>query len=692
MALAIQHPSRSLRAELRRIFETAKMPSSPAVAARILELIHRPGSAAADFADVIRGDGGLSARLLKMANSAYFGQRTDVTTVDRAVTVLGLRRVKMIALGVHLVRHLDRLGGAPFDMRTFWQHALVRACLARSIAQRILPARAEEAFLVGLLEDCGIVLLVQVLGCTYADLYRSGRLSPAAFYAVEKATFPHTHAEAIAAMAAEWRFPQIIAVPLARHHQPIKLHQTSSDVQRLQAVAYFVGAFRFAKDLRVDPSELELREFREMELGLDGVSWAGIEKQAADEYRRLSLLYANKLADDTDVAELLSEVNRQLAVVAGDADQRVLDVETERKQLLDKQERLARALADYREQAARDPLTGLLNRGALAQSARLAIQHYRDEATTIGALFVDIDNFKKLNDTYGHGVGDAVLKAVAACLVQEVGHQATVGRYGGEELAVILRGPSEEATRQTAERVVRCVRGLDFSDLGIMEPVTCSVGAVWTDHAQVASAEELFAAADRKMYQAKREGKDRCRFELLTSLTSLFGREDRRGSAAVGPSPSRKGCVERAGVSWFGKLRTIAERLNREKLDIAAEMGRRPRHDLIGPCVFHYFTNAGASTGRERACLRNISTGGVGLLVGRPTVRGEPVEVELVKGGSQLFLAGLVAHCRHIEGGIHETGVQLVTHSSSPIISGDPQAATRDLDWVANALRAKQGF
>ena len=173
-----------LRGELKQLFARAKMPSSPALAARILELINDARSSTADFAAVIRTDSALSTRLLKTANSVQFAQRTPVTTIERAVTVLGLHRVKTISLGFQLVGHLDRLGGAPFDMTTFWQHSLLRACIARSIAQKVVPEREEEAFLIGLLQECGVLLLVQLLGPSYAGLYRSS-LPPAAFFAVD---------------------------------------------------------------------------------------------------------------------------------------------------------------------------------------------------------------------------------------------------------------------------------------------------------------------------------------------------------------------------------------------------------------------------------------------------------------------------------------------------------------------------
>ena len=94
-----ENQHRALQSDLRELFACGKMPTSPALAARILELIKDPSSSSNDFAQVIRADQALATRLLKTANSARFAQRGPVTTIDRAVTILGLGRVKTSSLG-----------------------------------------------------------------------------------------------------------------------------------------------------------------------------------------------------------------------------------------------------------------------------------------------------------------------------------------------------------------------------------------------------------------------------------------------------------------------------------------------------------------------------------------------------------------------------------------------------------------
>jgi diguanylate cyclase (GGDEF)-like protein len=680
-----------LTSKLRRLFAEAKMPTNPVLAARILSLIDDPRSGAADLGDLIRSDAALSTRLLKMANSVQFAQQSPATTIARAITVLGLNRVKTISLAFQLISHLDRLGGTPFDMKMFWQHSLLRACLSHSLAQRVVPERAEEAFLIGLLLDCGILLLVQVHGCSYGRLHRSAHLSPTAFCLVEQKSFPYTHVDAISVMASEWMLPKIIATPLGQHHTRPQADKSSSETERLCAISYFVGSLRFADGLTVDPEEEGLWEFGARALGLDRAIWEQVLQGAAAEYERVSSLYGDVTPEDVDVAEVLGEANRQLASVAHYTNQRMLDVEAERAAIQQEQRGLENALREYRERAALDPLTNVLNRGALTEAARKAIEQHVDRGTSIGALFLDLDDFKRLNDTCGHDVGDKTLKAVAGLLVREVAHMGAVGRYGGEEFVVVLRGLTADTTRKMGAQIVASVRALDGKALGFPGRITCSLGAVWSDRQSVNSAEELFTAADQLMYKAKRAGKDCYLFGLLTEpYDPEQGLERAASDAVASGGPSRTAGTGENGEATLEALAAIARQLNENEVDTFSGIRKQGRKRLTVPCVVHYFTGDGSEMRAEQAVTRNVSTGGVALLIARPLSRGEAVEVVLDKGAAKLFLAGLVSFCRHIVGGTHEVGVQFVTHSVTPIIFADATKALQNLDWVAQAARAKQ--
>jgi diguanylate cyclase (GGDEF)-like protein len=156
--------------------------------------------------------------------------------------------------------------------------------------------------------------------------------------------------------------------------------------------------------------------------------------------------------------------------------------------------------------ATTDALTGLPNRRYFEEFCGLLARRRRaDDA--VGVLMVDIDRFKMLNDTYGHAMGDEVLRAVGSAIVSAVREDDVPARYGGEEFVVLLRNPSRTVAVDVGERVREAVAALDLAPFGVPS-VSVSVG--------VAVAEvpdqpipELVRAADAALYRAKRAGRDR---------------------------------------------------------------------------------------------------------------------------------------------------------------------------------------
>ena len=156
--------------------------------------------------------------------------------------------------------------------------------------------------------------------------------------------------------------------------------------------------------------------------------------------------------------------------------------------------------------ASTDALTGLPNRRYFDESVALLARRRRAD-DKLGLLMVDIDRFKRLNDTFGHAVGDHVLRAVAGAIARAVRENDVPVRFGGEEFAVLLRNPSPGVAFEVGERVRRSVAELDLRGLGV-RAVSVSVG-VAVDEGPGGSIAGLVEAADRALYRAKRGGRDR---------------------------------------------------------------------------------------------------------------------------------------------------------------------------------------
>ncbi len=156
--------------------------------------------------------------------------------------------------------------------------------------------------------------------------------------------------------------------------------------------------------------------------------------------------------------------------------------------------------------ASTDALTGLPNRRYFDEFCGLLARRRRS-GDAVGVLMIDIDKFKALNDTHGHGTGDEVLRAVGGAIVAAVREDDVPARYGGEEFVVLLRNPTSAVALEVGERVRTSVGALDLQRFGV-PGVSVSVGVAVAVQADQPIG-DLIAQADRALYRAKRAGRDR---------------------------------------------------------------------------------------------------------------------------------------------------------------------------------------
>jgi len=180
------------------------------------------------------------------------------------------------------------------------------------------------------------------------------------------------------------------------------------------------------------------------------------------------------------------------------------------------QDELIGALEELRFGATHDSLSGLWNHEAILDLLGRELQRTYRRRTSIGILMVDIDHFKKVNDTYGHLNGDLVLKEVARRIEQAVRPYDWVGRYGGEEFIVLLSDCPREQIRGGGERIRLAVAGTPINAGGREINVTVSVGA--TSSLDANSQEDLLVRVDEALYRAKEKGRDRLELSIGTGV------------------------------------------------------------------------------------------------------------------------------------------------------------------------------
>ncbi len=175
-------------------------------------------------------------------------------------------------------------------------------------------------------------------------------------------------------------------------------------------------------------------------------------------------------------------------------------------------------VAEHRRISSLDSLTGVLNRGALMEKAELLFEQARDSVSQqhertridLSVCMIDLDNFKSINDTYGHAAGDAVLKAAADAIRGALREGDLVGRYGGEEFTVVFMSPGHDIGKErviVAERIRRAIEAAQAEYKGKAIPMTASIGTAKYKPGQTLN--ELISEADVAMYAAKKAGKNR---------------------------------------------------------------------------------------------------------------------------------------------------------------------------------------
>jgi len=172
--------------------------------------------------------------------------------------------------------------------------------------------------------------------------------------------------------------------------------------------------------------------------------------------------------------------------------------------------RAKEAVELLKEQARIDALTGLANRAAFESSLGSACAAHERTGSPVSLLLFDLDDFKRINDSYGHGVGDEALRRVGACLRETSRPYDTPCRYGGDEFVVLLGQTEGHNARRAGERLLEAIRCIELETLDTCLPIRASGGlASSTELRPGFASDDLLKAADRALYAAKRSGGDR---------------------------------------------------------------------------------------------------------------------------------------------------------------------------------------
>jgi diguanylate cyclase (GGDEF)-like protein len=172
-------------------------------------------------------------------------------------------------------------------------------------------------------------------------------------------------------------------------------------------------------------------------------------------------------------------------------------------------ERIRRDQEKLKYQATHDALTGIWNREEILTTLKHELARSNREGGTVGIVLVDVDHFKRVNDHLGHQAGDIALQEITRRIESALRSYDSVGRYGGEELLVVLPGCNSAEALEVAERIREAVAMGPIEMDGATKPVTISLGVVTNESDPTGDVDAMIRAADKAMYRAKRKGRNR---------------------------------------------------------------------------------------------------------------------------------------------------------------------------------------
>ena len=210
------------RQRLRKITQSIiGLPTLPAVITQLISLIDNPKTSARNVAQLISTDQALTAKILKLANSAFYGFPREIATVDLAVVVLGFETVKSLGLSVSVLERFVGTGGnSAFDRQKFWEHSIGCGVAAKLLAAKLRYRIPGEAFAAGILHDIGKLILSQYFSSEFSEILEMAERENLYIGRAEERVLGVSHADVGGWLAERWNLPKQLEDAIAFHHAP----------------------------------------------------------------------------------------------------------------------------------------------------------------------------------------------------------------------------------------------------------------------------------------------------------------------------------------------------------------------------------------------------------------------------------------------------------------------------------------
>jgi HD-like signal output (HDOD) protein/GGDEF domain-containing protein len=458
--------------------------SRPTVAMEVVRLAEQPRVEAHAIKKCVEQDPALTCKLLRVVNSSLFGLNRPVADLNQAIGLLGIKPLKLLVLGFSLPDALFAEVAAR-ELRWYWTNTLTRAVAARLISEQLWHQAGDEAFIAGLLQDIGILVLMRELGEPYVKFLSGAIEEKCSLAALEQDTIGFDHSQLSAALLAHWQLPQRIVDAIATPKRQARLSRMSPPEGDLPQILHLaeqlvqvVGQQRF----KLLP---ELLEAGKVYRGMTKQKLAELVEGLQPQVDQLAEVLSLELSEKRDYAQMLLAAHQAMAALSEDVAGNVhMDIDDARHdQLFAETHELSQAMRDFLEGPARQksaetpngkrmvghaahPPVGtslpsknidvapIRNASTVVQALIAAATRCRERRSELSLLLVEPNKLDIQSDSQSRSAGrHARLALLHACssLVQE---NVTMIPLGDDRTAAILSNCERRAALAVAQNVI----------------------------------------------------------------------------------------------------------------------------------------------------------------------------------------------------------------------------------------------
>ncbi|QEG20160.1 sensor domain-containing diguanylate cyclase [Mariniblastus fucicola] len=480
------------------------LPSPPEVAIKLLDQFAEADVNLNELEKTISAGPTLAARIVQFANSASFARQRAATSLKQAMMVIGIKGVKVLALSFSLTEMGEsKQEGRRFCFNEYWRFSLACAVSSKTL-YREMSKDEETGFLFGLLMNIGQLALACSQPDQYEEMLGETSMNDPSLIEKEISTFGLSRYELAQAAMESLGFPPSITAAFKEMNAGNRDRPEAKIIEVTHAMSCLF--------LNEDLDGNAVRDFSEK---LAELTQNGLEENrqsydtALEEYKEIASVLSYKSPSPKSLKEIENEAKHSIIQMTMALHLDKAQVEKENDELKDL--------------AMLDELTGLGNRRQYEQMIQSEISRCNRLNRQLVLWIIDIDNFKSINDTYGHATGDAILIEVASRMGRSTRGYDFLFRIGGEEFVVIQSESTVDTCEVVAERLRSEVANRPFVVDDLEIPITISLGGAIFGYGSATTKEQLFELADKNLYAAKNGGRNQFVIDRDTELNVPTG-------------------------------------------------------------------------------------------------------------------------------------------------------------------------